>query len=138
MLRPDMKIGLGWGTTLREIAELHQRASGAAALRGLAARRHHPRAQANPAEFAWQFSRIFLAECYLLAAPAIVDSAATKRALIERCGLKEVFDFARSLDAVVVSVGSLGPDSRTNFYGNIHARRSRGLAPRGRGRRHPL
>jgi DNA-binding transcriptional regulator LsrR (DeoR family) len=76
---------------------------------------------ANPAEFAWQFSRIFMAECYLLAAPALVDSAATKRALIERCGLKEVFDFAQSLDAVVVSVGSLALDSKTNFYNNITA-----------------
>ena len=75
--------------------------------------------QANPAEFAWQFSRIFMADCYLLAAPAIVDSGATKRALIERCGLKEVFDFAQQLDAVVVSVGSTKLNATTDFYGIV-------------------
>jgi DNA-binding transcriptional regulator LsrR (DeoR family) len=75
--------------------------------------------QANPAEFAWQFSRIFLADCFLLAAPAIVDSAATKRTLIERCGLREVFDFSKSLDAIVVSVGPMTPDSTTKLFGFI-------------------
>jgi DNA-binding transcriptional regulator LsrR (DeoR family) len=119
MLRPDMKIGLGWGTTLNKslsfISERQApRLSVVSLLGGITRAR-----QANPAEFAWQFSRIFRAECYLLAAPALVDSPETKRALIERCGLREVFDFAQALDAVVVSVGSLGLDSTTNFYGNF-------------------
>ena len=119
MLRPDMKIGLGWGTTLNKslsfISERHAPRLRVVSLLGGITRAR----QANPAEFAWQFSRIFMAECYLLAAPAIVDSAATKRTLIERCGLKEVFDFSNSLDAVVVSVGSTDVQSKTNFYGNI-------------------
>jgi DNA-binding transcriptional regulator LsrR (DeoR family) len=119
MLRPDMKIGLGWGTTLnKSLSFIRER--NAPRLRVVSLLGGITRARAaNPAEFAWQFSRIFMAECYLLAAPAIVDSAATKRTLIERCGLKEVFDFSNSLDAVVVSVGSAHVNSKTNFYGNI-------------------
>jgi DNA-binding transcriptional regulator LsrR (DeoR family) len=119
MLRPDMKIGLGWGHTLNKslnflVERPMPRLSVVSLLGGVTRAR-----AANPAEFAWQFSRIFMAECYLLAAPAIVDSATTKYSLIERCGLKEVFEFSRSLDAVVVSVGSLERGSSTDFYGMV-------------------
>jgi DNA-binding transcriptional regulator LsrR (DeoR family) len=41
----------------------------------------------------------------------LVDSPATKTALIERCGLRGVYDFANALDAVVVSAGSLGSEA---------------------------
>jgi len=117
MLRPDMKVGLGWGQTLnRTLSYVIERPvpglSVVSLLGGITRAR-----QANPAEFAWQFSRIFLAECYLLAAPAIVDSAATKRILIERCGLRDAFDFAKSLDAVIVSVGSIDAASTANVLG---------------------
>jgi len=117
MLRPDMKVGLGWGQTLNRtlnfVIERPVPGLSVVSLLGGITRAK----QANPAEFAWQFSRIFLAECYLLAAPAIVDSAATKRTLIERCGLREVFEFAKSLDAAIVSVGSIDADSTTNRFG---------------------
>jgi DNA-binding transcriptional regulator LsrR (DeoR family) len=119
MLRPDMKIGLGWGQTLfQSLGFLNERQVPRLSVVSLLGGITHAR-QANPAEFAWQFSRIFLADCYLLAAPAIVDSAATKQTLIERCGLREVFDFSKSLDAVVVSVGPMTPDSTTKLFGFI-------------------
>lgn len=119
MLRPDTKVGLGWGQTLnRTLSFVVERPvpglSVVSLLGGITRAR-----QANPAEFAWQFSRIFLAECYLLAAPAIVDSAATKRTLIERCGLREVYEFANGLDAVIVSVGSIDANSTANLFGII-------------------
>jgi DNA-binding transcriptional regulator LsrR (DeoR family) len=87
--------------------------------------------QANPAEFAWQFARLFLAECYLVAAPAVVDSPATKRALIDRCGLKEVFDFAKTLDAIVVSAGTIKLHSTTDYYGTIFDHELQELRGRG-------
>jgi len=119
MLQPDMKVGLGWGQTLnRTLNFLTERQVPRLSVVSLLGGITRARA-ANPAEFAWQFARLFLADCYLLAAPAIVDSAATKRTLIERCGLREVFDFANSLDAVVVSVGSMIPNSTTNLFGVI-------------------
>lgn len=119
LLRPDMKIGLGWGRTLlKALGFLVERPAPRVSVVSLLGGITRAKA-ANPAEFAWQFSRLFMADCFLVAAPAIVDSAATKRALIERCGLKDIFDLARSLDAVVVSVGSTRLDSSTEFYGNV-------------------
>ena len=66
-----------------------------------------------------RIAHAFNAECYLIPAPALVDSPATKAALIERCGLGEVYDFARALDAVVVSVGSLGPAATVSRFALI-------------------
>jgi DNA-binding transcriptional regulator LsrR (DeoR family) len=119
MLRPDMKIGLGWGSTLiRSLSFIEERPLQGLSVVSLLGGILHAR-QANPAEFAWQFSRIFKADCFLLSAPVIVDSAATKRTLIDRCGLKEMFNLAASLDAVVVSVGSTKPKSTTSYHGVI-------------------
>jgi DNA-binding transcriptional regulator LsrR (DeoR family) len=44
----------------------------------------------------------------------VVDSVATKVALVERCGLQEIFQLADSLDAVLVSIGGIA--SATTFY----------------------
>jgi len=119
LLRNDMRIGLGWGRTLinalpfvseKAVANL----SVVSLLGGITKTKQY-----NPSEFAWQFSRLFQADCYLIAAPAFVDSAETKRALIERCGLKDILDFARSLDAVVISAGGMGVDNTIFRFGFI-------------------
>ena len=125
LLRNDMKIGLGWGRTLnRSLEYLHERSLRdlhVVSLVGGVTRFAHD----NPAEFPSAFARAFNAECYLIPAPALVDSAATKTALVERCGLGAVYDFARALDAVVVSVGSLGAEStvaRFQLMGEVERR----------------
>ena len=118
ILAPDMKLGLGWGETLSRVpAYVAERPAPGLAVVSLLGGITHAKV-VNPAEFAWQFARMFMAECYMLAAPAIVDSAATKQTLIERCGLKRVYDFARNMDAVVLGVGALAPRT-ANFYGVI-------------------
>ena len=92
LLRPDMKIGLGWGETLsRMLGFLEEKTVPRLSVVSLLGGIMRARA-ANPAECAWQFSRAYMADCFMLAAPAIVDSRETKRALIERCGLGEVFE----------------------------------------------
>jgi DNA-binding transcriptional regulator LsrR (DeoR family) len=121
MLRPNMKIGLGWGQTLLgSLTFLPERQVPGLAVVSLLGGITRAR-QANPAEFAAQFARFFLADCYLIAAPAIVDSAKTKETLIERCGLSEVYEFSKSLNAVVVSVGEIGPNSTASLYGAVSA-----------------
>ncbi len=121
MLRPNMKIGLGWGQTLLGsltfLPERHVPGLAVVSLLGGITRAR----QANLAEFAAQFARFFLADCYLLAAPAIVDSAKTKQTLIERCGLSEVYEFSKSLNAVVVSVGEIGPNSTVSLFSAVSA-----------------
>ncbi len=131
MLQADMKVGLGWGATLLRVLDFLELRpisglSVVSLLGGITRAR-----QANPAEFAWQFARAFGAECYLLAAPAIVDSLATKRALIERCGLAEVFEFAETLDAIVVSSGTTKLHSTTDYYGTITDAELKELRARG-------
>ena len=108
LLRNDMKIGLGWGRTLnRSLEHLRERSLHGLSVVSLVGGVTHF-AHDNPAEFPSAFARAFNADCYLIPAPALVDSPATKAALIERCGLRSVYAFADALDAVVVSVGSLG------------------------------
>ena len=111
LLRNDMKIGLGWGRTLnRSLEYLRERSLRGLSVVSLVGGVTHF-LHDNPAEFPSAFARSFGADCYLIPAPAVVDSAATKTALIERCGLGAVYDFAHSLDAVVLSVGSLGDEA---------------------------
>ena len=118
-LRPDMKIGLGWGETLsRMLGFIEERSLPKLSVVSLLGGVMRARA-ANPAECAWQFSRVFMAECFMLAAPAIVDSRETKRALIERCGLSEVFELARALDTVVVGVGGDQSFAAARSYGLV-------------------
>ena len=116
LLRNDMKIGLGWGRTLnRSLEYLRERSLRDLTVVSLVGGVTHF-AHDNPAEFPSAFARAFNADCYLVPSPALVDSPATKAALIERCGLGAVYDFARALDAVVVSVGSLGPEATIARY----------------------
>jgi DNA-binding transcriptional regulator LsrR (DeoR family) len=119
LLRNDMKIGLGWGRTLNSSLEyLSERSLKGLSVVSLVGGVTHFVAD-NPAEFPSGFARAFNADCYLIPSPCLVDSPATKTALIERCGLKSVYDFAQALDAVVLSVGSLGPEASIARYAVI-------------------
>lgn len=113
-----MSVGVGWGATLYE--SLQTFAPGKIAnvqvislLGGIVQARKF-----NPAEFAWQFARGLEADCFLLQAPAVVDSPATREALIERCGLNDVFRRAERLDIALLSVGTMAPTS-TAFRFNL-------------------
>ncbi len=116
-LRPGMKIGVGWGKTLISalpyISERHVPGLSVVSLLGGIAKAW----QYNPTDFAWQFSRLLQADCFLIPAPAVVDSVETKRALIDRCGLGEIFDLGRSLDMTLFSVGGITPDTTSFRFG---------------------
>lgn len=113
-MKSGMSVGVGWGRTLsatlahiapRSLADVRV----ISLLGGVGVVR-----RVNPAEFAWRFAEVFQGEGYLIPAPALVDSVATKTALIERCGLHEILKMADSLDAVLISVGGIA--SATTFY----------------------
>ncbi|MBC2837593.1 sugar-binding transcriptional regulator [Paragemmobacter straminiformis] len=107
MMQPATRIGVGWGRTLHsslDFLEGGQADTVVSLLGGLSAVEHY-----NPAEFAWAFSRLFKARCYLVAAPAIVDDADTKRRLIDHCGVGESLARSETLDAVLLSVGGMSP-----------------------------
>lgn len=116
-LRPGMRIGVGWGKTLISalpyISERQVPGLSVVSLLGGIAKAW----QYNPTDFAWQFSRLLQADCFLIPAPAVVDSPDTKRALIERCGLGEIFDLGRSLDMALLSVGGMTADTTSFRFG---------------------
>lgn len=118
VLADDMTIGVGWGATLYEsLQTLAPReldnVQVISLLGGIVQARRF-----NPAEFAWQFARLVGADCYLFQAPAVVDSPETREALIERCGLRDIFRRAERLDVALLSVGTLAPSS-TAFRFNL-------------------
>jgi DNA-binding transcriptional regulator LsrR (DeoR family) len=116
-LRDDFVLGVGWGATLYEslltLSPKNFKGVEVVSLLGgvVEAKRF------NPAEFAWQFSSIVGADCYLLTAPAIVDSAETRKALVERCGLQTVFDHAKKMDMALLSVGTMAPETTAFRFG---------------------
>lgn len=119
IIRPGMRIGVGWGRTLmRALDLLDERPMPGldvvSLLGGIAFVKQY-----NPAEFAWRFASTFQADCYLIAAPALVDSAATRQALIERCGVGQILEMAEHLDAVVASIGSINETSTSYRYGYV-------------------
>nr|WP_244636029.1 sugar-binding transcriptional regulator [Chthonobacter albigriseus] len=121
LLKPDMTIGVGWGRTLyRALGSIGERPINdlkvISLLGGITKAREF-----NPSEFAWQFASLFRAESYLLTAPAFVDSPETRRALIERCGLKEVFDQAERMDVALISTSGMEPDTTTFKHGLVTA-----------------
>ena len=113
-MRPGMRVGVGWGRTLFNTLSFITPKSLSdfkviSLLGGVGVAR-----EINPAEFAWRFAQAFQGEGYLIPAPAVVDSVETKIALIERCGLQDIFRMTDDLDAVLLSIG--GIRSATTFY----------------------
>ncbi len=102
-MKSGMRVGVGWGRTLFGTLPFISAKSLSdfrviSLLGGIGATR----------------AQIFQGEGYLIPTPAVVDSIETKVALVERCGLNEIFEMADALDAVLLSVG--GVASATTFY----------------------
>lgn len=126
-LKESSCIGVGWGATLYESLQTltpgqWEKIDVVSLLGGIVQARHF-----NPSEFAWQFSSLIGANCYLLAAPALVDSAKTRRALIERCGLNEVLGKSATMDMALVSVGSMSPHATAFRIGFLSEAERRSL-----------
>jgi DNA-binding transcriptional regulator LsrR (DeoR family) len=130
-LTDDFVLGVGWGGTLYEsLGTLTPRnLSGVeviSLLGGVVEARRY-----NPAEFAWQFANIVGADCYLLTAPALVDSPATREALIERCGLSTVFTHGEKMDMALLSVGTMEKESTSFKFGFLSEEERTSLIRRG-------
>lgn len=119
VIQDDMAIGVGWGRTMtaslagfrpprRENCKVVSLLGGVVAVH-----------QTNPIDYTWRFASQLGAECYMFLAPLLVDSVATKQALIEKCGLKTIYDLAEKLDLAVVSCGDIGPHSTSLSEGFI-------------------
>ena len=119
LLQPGMTVGVGWGRTLHAMLG-HLEARPVRDMRvvsllgGISEARRF-----NPAEFAWRFAETFEAEGLLVPAPALVDSEETRRALVDRCGLDQVFRTAERSDVALLSCGSLGSLNTSYRVGHL-------------------
>ena len=114
LMADNMTIGVGWGQTLQAMLPFIQPRNlpgmrVISLLGGIAMARRF-----NPADFAWQFAELFKAEGFLIPAPAIVDSAQTRHALLEHCGLDQIFQMAEVCNVALLSCG--GIDTLTTSY----------------------
>lgn len=115
----DMTIGVTWGRTL--LASLstfrpqpRTNTQVVSLIGGILEARHM-----NPIDFSWQFASRLDAGCLLYLAPLFVDSAETKKALIERCGLQKIHDVAASLDLAVISCGDIAPGTGSLIWDHL-------------------
>nr|WP_105439544.1 sugar-binding transcriptional regulator [Neorhizobium sp. T25_13] len=119
VVQDDMTIGVGWGRTmtasLGSFRPPRRKNCKVVSLLGGIVAVH----QTNPIDYTWRFAGQLGAECYMFLAPLLVDSVKTKRALIEECGLKTIYDLAENLDLAVVSCGDIGPHSTSLSEGFI-------------------
>ncbi len=119
LLEPNMTVGVGWGRTLHEMLGFLEprpvRAMRVVSLLGgiSEAKRF------NPAEFAWRFAECFDAEGFLVPAPALVDSPQTRHALLERCGLDQIFQLAEGSDVALISCGGISTLTTSYRVGHV-------------------
>jgi deoxyribonucleoside regulator len=118
-MQSGMTVGVGWGRTLHNTlpfiaGKTLEDFKVVSLLGGIAAARRF-----NPAEFAWQFAELFQGEGFLIPAPALVDSPETKRALLDKCGLAEIFEMASDLDIAIISVGGIATITTSYRIGHI-------------------
>lgn len=110
VITDNMTIGATWGRTLhaslrtflpspRTSTRVLSLLGGLIAPKGM-----------NPVDFSWQLASRLNAECLLYLAPLFVDSAATKRALIDASGMNRLLDVANNLDLAVISCGDISPE----------------------------
>ncbi|MFC4668533.1 sugar-binding transcriptional regulator [Seohaeicola nanhaiensis] len=127
LMKSGMSVGVGWGRTLHSMLPFIEGRTLEdvriiSLLGGISAARRF-----NPAEFAWRFAELFQGEGYLVPAPALVDSAETRAALIERCGIGEVFEMAAALDMALISVGGIAAEATSFRTGHLSEAERRDL-----------
>ncbi len=126
-----MTVGVGWGRTLDaslmafrpprlEGVRVVSLLGGVVETKGL-----------NPIDFAWRLAGALGGDCLLFPAPLIVDSAETKRRLVEECGLSRIAEVARGMDIAVVSCGDIGTSGTSLSQGFLSAEDYRGLVEAG-------
>jgi DNA-binding transcriptional regulator LsrR (DeoR family) len=106
-LADGMAVGVGWGRTLRlslrAVPRRSLRRLSVVSLIGGLTRG----AAMNPYETASHLADLLDAQCYYIAAPALTDSEASKRVLMDQPMLKDVFEKGEKVDLAFVSVGGL-------------------------------
>lgn len=131
LMDSNMTVGVGWGRTMHaSLPHIRGRSLNGvrvvSLLGGIAQAKRF-----NPAEFAWQFAEIFDAEGFLVSGPALVDSPQTKHALLEHCGLDQIFEMAASCDVAIFSAGGISNLTTSYRFGHVSAAERLSLIEKG-------
>lgn len=106
-----MTIGVGWGRTLTaSLVSFHPPKHTGVRVMSLLGGAVETEF-ANPFEYSWRLATALNAACFLFPAPLVVDSAETKRRLMEDCGMNRLQAIGKSLDMAVVSAGDISEHS---------------------------
>jgi DNA-binding transcriptional regulator LsrR (DeoR family) len=126
-----MTVGVGWGRTLdASLASFRPPRLQGVRVVSLLGGVVEPKGL-NPIDFAWRLAGALGGDCLLFPAPLIVDSAETKRRLIEDCGLSRIAEVARRMDMAVVSCGDIGTSGSSLSQGFLTEADYRGLIAAG-------
>jgi len=107
LIEDNMTIGLGWGSTLKALAERVQRTSCSdvsvvSMLGSLTQRSSIDRYEAS-----MTFAAKLGAECFYLPAPIVCDSPKSRKLLVDQLLFREIHARALAADLAVVSIGGL-------------------------------
>ncbi|MEM9901668.1 MAG: sugar-binding transcriptional regulator [Pseudomonadota bacterium] len=113
----DMVLGVGWGRTLHAALATfrpmrRENVRVLSLLGGLVEAQ-----ELNPADVAWNVAHRLGARSHVLLAPLLVDSAETKRRLMQENGLASVAVLAREMDIAVISCGDLAQAGSSLSHG---------------------
>lgn len=116
-LKPGDVLGIGWGTTVRAVVD---------SLTGLPLPRPVDVVQVvggllidpmlNPIELASNAAGLFGGRLFPLHAPAIVESAAVRRGLLQEAALAETVAMFPHITTALVGIGSLGQERASSLY----------------------
>ncbi len=106
-LKDGMKVGVGWGQTLRQSLSFvprktYKRLSVVSLIGGLT-----QASAVNTHETASHLADIVDGQCYYFAAPAYTDSAHARDVLMEQLMLRDVYERGRNVDLAFLSVGEI-------------------------------
>jgi DNA-binding transcriptional regulator LsrR (DeoR family) len=117
-LRPGDVLGIGWGRTIRAVVEALEdtvppRPVDVVQLVGAL-----PKTEAafNPIELASHAANLLGGRLYPLHAPALVESASMRAALLEEPALAETVGMFRHVTVALVGIGALGPTGSSSMY----------------------
>jgi DNA-binding transcriptional regulator LsrR (DeoR family) len=111
VIHSEMRIGVGWGSTLWEtINSLQPKKYTGIDVVGIIGAVGTMNGEMDGPEIARRLARMFGGRYYILPAPLIVESEATQKAIMQDASLTSILDMAVNLDMALVGIGTTASD----------------------------
>ncbi|MBW2057213.1 MAG: sugar-binding transcriptional regulator [Deltaproteobacteria bacterium] len=133
-LEKNQVVGVGWGTTLKEITKFLPRRPLAQCHVVSLIGGWTKKADENSYEVAWKLADALSVECYYISAPAVADSARSRSIIASEKSVNRALEMARRSDLAVVGIGNASEDCslvKAGFLSPGEVRRLRSLGAAG-------